>query len=134
MLRPGDAVRLLHVVPVPTPEVIGGVGVGGAGDFLVQPPDPRVDAKHIATAEKFINTRFVPELEAAGVPFKAEILHYGTDADSVGAVVAARAKALDASGVILAKHNHGALKEMFLGSTAKYLTKHCEKPVVVLHD
>ena len=134
MVRPGDALRLLHVVPVPTPEVVGGVGVGGAGDFLVTPPDPRVDAARIDAAEKFIAKRFVPALDAAGVEYRAEILHFGTDAQSVGEVVAARAKTLDAAGVVLAKHNRGKLAEMFLGSTAKYLAKHCEKPVVILHD
>lgn len=134
MVRPGDAVRLLHVVPVPTPEVVGGVGVGGAGDFLVTPPDPRVDAARIQAAEKFIQARFVPALEGAGVPYKAEILHFGTDAESVGSVVAARAKALDASGVVIAKHNKGKIAQFLLGSTAKFLTTHCEVPVVVLHD
>lgn len=58
--------------------------------------------------------------------------HFGTDADSVGQLVAARAAATDAAAVVLTKHDAGALKRFFLGSTAKYLTKHCEKPVVVL--
>lgn len=145
---------------MPTPEVIGGVGVGGAGDFLVQPPDPRVDRANVDRAEKFIAERCVPLLEEAKAPYRVEILvgseerggegcraavsvprshtpsshpqHFGTDADSVGQLVAARAAATDAAAVVLTKHDAGALKRFFLGSTAKYLTKHCDKPVVVL--
>ena len=109
------------------------MGVGGAGDFLIAPPDPRVDRNNIDRAEKFIASRLLPSLTAAKVPYKVEILHFGTDADSVGQVVAARAKALGAAGVVVAKHNKGTVKEFVLGSTAKFLTKNCEVPVVVLH-
>ena len=45
----------MHVVPIPVPEVVGGIGVGGAGDFIVQPPDPAVDRRNVEAAEKFIH-------------------------------------------------------------------------------
>ena len=124
----------MHVVPIPVPEVVGGVGVGGAGDFILQPPDPAVDRKNVEAAEKFITARFLPLLSEAKQPHKVEIVHFSTDADSVGEVVAARAERLNASAVVMAKHNKGAVKEFLLGSTAKHLTKHCTRPVVVLHE
>ena len=120
-------------MPIPVPEVVGGIGVGGAGDFVLQPPDPAIDRKNIEAAENFISARFVPLLTEAKQPHKVEIVHFSTDADSVGEVVAARAERLGASAVVLAKHNKGTIKELLLGSTAKHLTKHCTSPVVVLH-
>ena len=123
----------MHVVPIPVPEVVGGIGVGGAGDFIVQPPDPAVDRRNVEAAEKFISARFLPLLNEAKQPHKVEIVHFSTDADSVGEVVAARAERLNASAVVLAKHSKGAIKELLLGSTAKHLTKNCSRPVVVLH-
>ena len=123
----------MHVVPIPAPEVVGGIGVGGAGDFIVQPPDPAVDRKNVEAAEKFISARFLPLLAESKQPHKVEIVHFSTDKDSVGEVVAARAERLGASAVVLAKHDQNSLKEFLLGSCAKYLTKHCTRPVVVLH-
>ena len=122
----------MHVVPIPVPEVVGGIGVGGAGDFIVQPPDPAVDRRNVEAAEKFISARFLPLLNEAKQPHKVEIVHFSTDADSVGEVVAARAERLGATAVLLAKSNKGAIKSFFLGSTAKHLTTHCTVPVIVL--
>ena len=38
-LRPlstsGDQIHLLHVIPIPQPTVVGGVGMGGPGDFVI---------------------------------------------------------------------------------------------------
>ena len=99
----------------------------------LQPPDPVVDRKNVEAAEKFISSRFLPLLSEAKQPHKVEIVHFSTDADSVGEVVAARAERLNASAVVLAKHSKGAIKELLLGSTAKHLTKNCSRPVVVLH-
>ena len=123
----------MHVVPIPVPEVVGGIGVGGAGDFLVQPPDPAVDRRNVEAAERFISARFLPLLREAKQPHKVEVVHFSTDADSVGEVVAARAERLGATAVVLAKSNKGAVKSFLLGSTAKHLTKHCPVPVVVLN-
>jgi nucleotide-binding universal stress UspA family protein len=84
-------------------------------------------------AEAFIATRFVPVLEAAKKEYAAEVVHFATDADSVAAIVEARALKLDASAVVLAKHAKGVVKQLFLGSTAKHLVASCPVPVVVLH-
>ena len=99
----------------------------------MQPPDPAVDRRNIEAAEKFITARFLPLLKEAKQPHAVEVVHFSTDADSVGEVVAARAERLGASAVVVAKHSKGAIKEMLLGSTAKHLTKHCKVPVVIVH-
>lgn len=107
--------------------------MGGPGDFVVTDPDPAKDRAALSNAEAFIAKRFVPILEAAHKEYKAEVVHFATDADSVSLIVEARAIKLDAAAVILAKHAKGAIKQLFLGSTAKHLVASCPVPVVVLH-
>ena len=99
------------------------------------PPTHRKQTQRAALekAEAFIATRFVPLLEAAKKEYKCEVVHFATDADSVAAIVEARALKLDAAAVVLAKHAKGAIKQLFLGSTAKHLVSSCTVPVVVLH-
>ena len=132
---PGDSIHLLHVIPIPAPEIIGGVGMGGPGDFVISDPDPAKDRAALAKAEAFIATRFCPVLEAQkAVEWKAEVVHFATDADSVAAIVEARALKLGATAVVLAKHaGKSKLKQLLLGSTAKHLVSSCPVPVVVLH-
>jgi nucleotide-binding universal stress UspA family protein len=108
--------------------------MGGPGDFIISDPDPAKDRAALAKAEAFIATRFCPVLEAQHlVEWKAECVHFATDADSVAAIVEARAVKIGATAVVLAKHNKSKLKQIFLGSTAKHLVSACTVPVVVLH-
>ena len=103
---------------------------------IQQQPDPAKDRAELDRAEAFIATRFCPMLEAAAprVEYKAECVHFATDADSVAAIVEARAIKLKAAAVVLAKHaSKSKLKQLFLGSTAKHLVSSCPVPVVVLH-
>ena len=51
----------------------------------------------------------------------------------MGAIICKRAEQLDAGMVVMAKHDKGALKEFFLGSSTKHCTHHCRAPVLVLH-
>lgn len=44
------------------------------------------------------------------------------DNDSIGAVICKRADQLNASAVVLAKHNKGAIKEFFVGSVTNYVS------------
>lgn len=113
--RTDDTIHLLHVIPIPTPEIIGGVGMGGPGDFVMSEPDPAKDKAALAAAEAFMAKRFVPVLEGAKKEYAAEVVHFATDADSVAAIVEARAVKLGASAVVLAKHSKGAIKQLFLG-------------------
>ena len=108
--------------------------MGGPGDFIISPPDPAKDRAALDRAEAFIATRFCPLLEAKGSEYKAECVHFATDADSVAAIVEARAVKLGATAVVLAKHaGKSKIKQLFLGSTAKHLVSSCPVPVVVLN-
>ena len=130
----GDTIHLLHVIPIPAPTVIGGVGLGGPGDFVISEPSPEVDKAAIAKAEAFIATRCCPLLEGQKlVDWKAEVVHFATDADSVATIIEARAAKLEATAIVLAKHGKSKLKQLFLGSTAKHLVESSPIPVVVLH-
>ena len=48
LLRPGDAVTLLHVVPQPMPEIIGGFGAMVRTAFLVERPSQQSPAHRAA--------------------------------------------------------------------------------------
>ncbi|KAK9805202.1 hypothetical protein WJX72_005879 [[Myrmecia] bisecta] len=133
LFKKGDEIHFFHVVPLPVPEMVGGVGLGGVGDFIMADPDPKIDQKHIRDAQEFIQRRYIPRCEAGRVDYKIEIVHFGTDCDSVGAVICQRAEKLNAAGVVMAKHNRGRISEFFLGSVTKYCTHHSKQPVVVLH-
>jgi hypothetical protein len=43
-------------------------------------------------------------------------VHFLTDNDSIGEAICKRAEALNASAVVMAKHQRGAIAEFFLGS------------------
>jgi nucleotide-binding universal stress UspA family protein len=135
MYRQGDEFHLLHVIPAPTPEVVGGFapGMGAADALLLTDPDPAVDKRNLEAAKKFIQEKFVPIVAQANIPYKVEIVRFNTDNDSIGEVLCARAVDLDATAVIMASHNKGRIKEFFLGSVTSYCTHHCKQPVLVLH-
>lgn len=52
---------------------------------------------------------------------------------ATGAVLVQRANELAAVAVVVARHNKGMLKEFFMGSVSTYMSKHCKRPVVVIH-
>jgi nucleotide-binding universal stress UspA family protein len=82
-------------------------------------PDPAVDAAHVRAAKEMMRRRFVAKLAAADVPCAAEIVHFLTDADSIGEAVCRRAAALRPAAVCMAKHQRGRISEFFLGSATK---------------
>lgn len=123
--------HLLHIIPVPMPEVIG--GIGAMDSIVTVDPDPATDLKHIAEAKEFMKRRFVTKLASRSIAYKVEIVHFLTDNDSIGEAVCKRAEALSAAAVVMAKHQRGAIAEFFLGSVTKYCTTHCKQPLIVLH-
>ncbi|KAI7840666.1 hypothetical protein COHA_005588 [Chlorella ohadii] len=129
--KQGDEIHLLHIIPVPMPEVIG--GIGAMDSIVTVDPDPQTDLKHIADAKEFMKRRFVTKLASRNIAYKVEIVHFLTDNDSIGEAVCKRAEALNAAAVVMAKHQRGAIAEFFLGSVTKYCTHHCKQPLVVLH-
>ncbi|KIZ01705.1 hypothetical protein MNEG_6253 [Monoraphidium neglectum] len=123
MLKPGDEVHLIHVIPpghklVVTPEL----GIEG-----VIEDDEATKKKVEDHAQAFIRERFEAVLRTRHL-------------------ICSRAEALNAIAVVMAKasaaagsrrpeaHNKGALKEFFLGSCSSYVIHHCKQPVVVLHN
>eukprot|EP00884_Botryococcus_braunii_P019697 jgi/Botrbrau1/6410/Bobra.49_1s0027.1 len=132
VVKEGDEILLLHVIPFNVGEPIGGIYDADLAAPVFAKPDPKVDEQRIAEAQSFIKELFFPRLEAAKVPYKVEIVHFATDADSIGEVVANRAEHINSPAVVVARHNRGAVSEFFLGSTTKYLTHHCKQPVVVI--
>lgn len=96
-------------------------------------PDPQTDLKHIGEAKEMMKHRFVTKLASRNIPYQVEIVHFLTDADSIGEAICKRAAALNAAAVCMAKHQRGAISEFFLGSTTKYCTAHCATPLIVLH-
>lgn len=111
-------VHFLHVIPVPMPAVVGGLGGLDTGLVTVD-PDPREDVKHIVDAKEFIKRRFITKVATKDVAYKVEIVHFLTDNDSIGEAVVKRADALKAAAVVMAKHQRGAISEFFLGSVTK---------------
>ncbi|KDD72741.1 hypothetical protein H632_c2951p0, partial [Helicosporidium sp. ATCC 50920] len=128
----GDEIHFLHVIPVPMPAVVGGLGGLDTGLVTVN-PDPQEDVKHIAEAKDFINRRFATKVATKNVPYKVEIVHFLTDNDSIGEAIVKRAEVLKAAVVIMAKHQRNALTEFFLGSVTKYVTHHLGQPLIILH-
>ena len=130
--REGDEIHLLHVIPIPMPEVVSG-GYGAMDSIVTVEPDPKVDLKHIADAKEMMKKRFVTKVVSKNIPYQVEIVHFLTDADSIGEAICKRAQTLDAGAVCMAKHNRGRVSEFFLGSTTKYCTTNCQSPLIVLH-
>jgi hypothetical protein len=67
------------------------------------------------------------------IPFKLEMLHYSTDDDSIGSMICKRAEHLNAAAVVMARHNQGRLKELFLGSVTNYCLHNLRAPLVIMH-
>ncbi|KAL4443592.1 hypothetical protein ABPG75_011329 [Micractinium tetrahymenae] len=129
--KEGDEIHLLHIIPVPMPEVIG--GIGAMDSIVTVDPDPATDLKHISEAKEFMKRRFVTKLASRSIAYKVEIVHFLTDNDSIGEAICKRAEALNAAAVVMAKHQRGAIAEFFLGSVTKYCTHHIKQPLIVLH-
>lgn len=132
LVREGDRLHLLHVIPVLGAEVLSGAGAGMAGgDFVITAPSPDEDKAQLQHTKEFIKTRFLPKLNTLKVPYDVEVVHFAIDCDSIGEMVCARAQALGAAGIVLSKHNKGKIAELFLGSVTNYCTHHAKQPVVV---
>ncbi|GFH06284.1 methyltransf_11 domain-containing protein [Haematococcus lacustris] len=61
-------------------------------------------------AREFLISKFAKHLDEKKVQYQAEIVRFATDNDSIGSVVCKRAEQLNASAIVLAKHNKGAVK------------------------
>lgn len=130
LYREGDVLHLFHVIPIPMPQVVGG---GLTGEFTYITPDPHEDVSHIEDAKAMINARFVSKAVDAEVPYQIELVRYGTGTDAIGEAICKRAEIINAVTVVIASHNKGLMKEIFLGSVTNYVNHHCKQPVLVMH-
>ncbi|GAB4818574.1 hypothetical protein N2152v2_005620 [Parachlorella kessleri] len=120
LFKEGDEVHLLHIIPVPMPQVMAGsVVMDMAIPATTLEADPADDQRHINTAKEFIKRRFITKLATRSIPYKVEIVHFLCDSDSIGEAICKRADALDATAVVMSKHQRGAISEFFLGSSTK---------------
>ncbi|KXZ53367.1 hypothetical protein GPECTOR_7g1263 [Gonium pectorale] len=128
--RPGDEFHLFHVIP-PGQYVVLSTDLGM--EEVVEDDENTRKAVE-ANAHKILSEKFVPLLKEKDVPYQLELVRFATDNESIGAVICKRADQLNASCVVMAKHNKGAIKEFFVGSVCNYCTHHCKAPVLVMHN
>ncbi|GIL49589.1 hypothetical protein Vafri_5924 [Volvox africanus] len=127
--RPGDEFHLFHVIP-PGQYVVLSTDLGM--EEVIE--DDEATKKRVEdNARQTLTERFVPKLAAKDVSYQLELVRFATDNESIGAVICRRAEQLQASCVVMAKHNKGAVKEFFVGSVCNYCTHHCKSPVLVMH-
>eukprot|EP00798_Chlamydomonas_sp_ICE-L_P021503 gene21503-28484_t len=129
LYKKGDTIHLFHCIP-PGRHVMMSPDLGM--EEVVE-DDEETRKKVESHAREFLLKTFVPRLDELKIPYQIEIVRFGTDADSVGTVICERADQLNAGLVVMAKHNKGAIKEFFIGSSTNYCTHHCKSPILVLH-
>lgn len=160
----GDEIHLLHVIPLPMPEVVAG-GFGAMDSVITVDPDPKEDLKHIADAKNMMRTLFTPTLaskvgieirahshslsrtrsrslsrtrasarSSQDVPYQVEIIHYLTDSQSIGEAICTRAENLNAAVVAMAKHSRGKVSTFVFGSSSRYVTEHASCPVIIVEN
>ncbi|KAG2492783.1 hypothetical protein HYH03_008944 [Edaphochlamys debaryana] len=127
--RAGDEFHLFHVIP-PGQYVVLSTDLGM--EEVVE--DDAGTRKRVEDhARNMIMDKFVPKLKAKDLQYQVELVRFATDNESIGAVICKRAEQLQASCIVMAKHNKGAIKEFFVGSVCNYCTHHAKQPVLVMH-
>lgn len=131
LYRSGDTFHLLRIIPtLPFRASYGGPVLDGMV-FYAEPPTEAFRS----AAEHFVEHRFEPQLKAAGVPYRADIIVEACDESvaGVGQAICDKAEELGAAVVVLGSHMSGGLMEFMLGSVATHVAHHCRRPVAVLH-
>lgn len=81
----------------------------------------------------FIKQRITPPLDAAKIPYKAEIIKISDNGNgAIGEALCKRAAAVSASFILLNRLSKLALTRFFVGSVTKYCVEHSPCPVVVI--
>ena len=133
LLRKGDEVHLLHVLPsaVPPP-----AGMAARGSLLYSAlPDPQMARAAEDSAEAFIASDFLPTLErhaGAGVTPTVELLRPATY-ETLAEVLVRRSQELGGRVLVVGAHRKGLVGEVLEGSTAKSIASVAEIPLVVIH-
>lgn len=80
----------------------------------------------------FVSHRFARKLADAQVPFKLHVVVGPVDSEEVAKVVQHKAEEIGAVLIVMARHNKGKLKELWVGSCTKALVQKASVPVVAV--
>jgi nucleotide-binding universal stress UspA family protein len=130
LLRPGDHLHLIHVIP----RLVFSSTFGVPPVDFVPSSDSTDYEQALARAERFILDKFVRRLPAsyAGAAPVVHIVKSETDTESVGHVLCKKADVLDACFVALASNSRSRVAELFLGSVTQHVLHNAGRPVVVV--
>lgn len=125
--RPGDEVHMIHVIP----RLQAMTKIGASPVDVMPYTDPGVYDDMISSAEGMLEKRALAYFDGEEREPIVHLIKYETDNESIGELICRKAKELKANLVVVAKHNQGALSELFLGSVTTYCVKHCTVPCLV---
>jgi nucleotide-binding universal stress UspA family protein len=130
LLRPGDHLHLVHVIP----RLVFSSSYGVPPVDFVPASDSTAYEKSLALAESFILSKFVRQLPASyqGAAPVVHIIKSETDTESVGHVLVKKADALNACFLALATNSRSRVAEIFLGSVTQHVLHNSRRPVVVV--
>jgi structural maintenance of chromosome 2 len=128
LVKPGDELHLLHVVPdVFTSPASGSI-------YYCSSPDPETERALWQQAKQFFVDNFLEHAKAEGLEDSCW-LHLVKESrhKHIGKAVCRKADELGAEPLVLAAHDRSALEKMFLGSVSDYCVTHSKRPVLLLH-
>ncbi|KAI7843254.1 hypothetical protein COHA_003088 [Chlorella ohadii] len=128
LVKPGDELHLLHVVPdVFTSPASGSI-------YYCSSPDPEMERALWQQAKSFFVDNFLEHAKAEGLE-DCCWLHLVKESrhKHIGKAVCKKADELGAEPLVLAAHDRSALEKMFLGSVSDYCVTHSKRPVLLLH-
>lgn len=130
LLRPGDHLHLVHVIP----RLVFSSTFGVPPVDFVPSADSTAYEQSLAKAERFILDKFVRQLPASysGAAPVVHIIKSETDTESVGHVLVKKADALGACFLALASNSRSRVAELFLGSVTQHVLHNSRRPVVVV--
>lgn len=131
LFRDGDALHILHVVPLPAPPVTPSGAL-----YYVPPPPPSAADDLAAAATEFIHSHFLADPLVAALPpasVHVDIVRECASERCVGASIVAAADGLDAAAVVMLAHSRSRVQEFVWGSVSKYVAAHTTRPVVLVH-
>lgn len=129
--RPGTAFHLLRIIPtLPAGAAFNNPVMDGVVVFNEPPAELFKGA-----AQHYMQHRFEPKLQEAGVPYHVDIVLEPVDNSvaGVGEAICSQAADLQAAAVVMGSHMRGGVLQFILGSVSQYVAHRCTRPVAVLH-
>lgn len=105
--------------------------IGGPPIDMMPYADPSMYEEMISAAEGMIGRRVLTYFQSADPV--VHLIKYETDTESVGNVICKKSEELNATLVVIAKHNQSKMHELFLGSVTNFCISHCSRPCLVYH-